>query len=165
MFTRLKESLSNTADLRFNRPLVLFQSDDWGRVGVRDREGWEELQSAGIKLGEKPYDFYRLETAGDLEALSEVLRRKRDSVGRHPCIGMKFITANVDFSRCQEDGMSEVPLRSLADGLPDRWRRPMLREAYQQGIRERLFFPALHGLTHFCPQPVIREFETNVEHR
>jgi hypothetical protein len=164
MFARIKKSSANTV-LRFDRPLVLFQSDDWGRVGVRDREGWEELQAAGIKLGENPYDFYSLETADDLEALSEVLRSHRDSVGRHPSIGMNFITANVDFSRCPESGMSEVPLRSLADGLPDTWRRPMLREAYQQGIRERLFFPALHGLTHFCPQPVIREFETNEERR
>jgi hypothetical protein len=164
MFARLKESSANSA-LRFNRPLVLFQSDDWGRVGVRDREGWEELKAAGIKLGERPYDFYSLETADDLEALSEVLRRHRDSVGRHPSIGMNFITANVDFSHCPEDGMREISLRSLADGLPDAWRRPMLREAYQQGIRERLFFPALHGLTHFCPQALIREFATDVERR
>ena len=40
--------------LRFDRPLVLFQSDDWGRVGVRDREGWDELQAKGLNLGEKP---------------------------------------------------------------------------------------------------------------
>jgi hypothetical protein len=164
ILARLKESSSNFS-LRFDRPLVLFQSDDWGRVGVRDREGWEELLAAGIKLGEKPYDFYSLETADDVEALSEVLRRHRDSVGRHPSIGTNFITANVDFSHRPESGLREIPLRSLADGLPDAWRRPMLREAYQQGLHERLFFPALHGLTHFCAQSVIREFETDGERR
>ena len=58
----------------FNRPLVLLQSDDWGRAGVRDQEGWEQLRSAGIALGKCPYDFYSLETAEDLTELSAVLQ-------------------------------------------------------------------------------------------
>jgi hypothetical protein len=35
----------------FSRPLVLLQSDDWGRVGARDREGYEPLRASGIRLG------------------------------------------------------------------------------------------------------------------
>ena len=54
----------------FDRPLVLLQSDDWGRVGVRDREGYEQLRASGIRLGEHPYDFYTLETADDVIAAS-----------------------------------------------------------------------------------------------
>jgi hypothetical protein len=144
--------------LRFDRPLVLFQSDDWGRVGVRDGEGWDELQGKGLNLGEKPYDFYSLETSGDLQSLSDVLRKHRDSAGRHPCIGMNFIVANVDFPRA-EKGARKIPLRPLTDGLPEPWQRPALMEAYQEGIREQLFSPALHGLTHFCVAAVTRELE------
>ena len=149
--------------LRFDQPLVLFQSDDWGRAGVRDREGWEELRAAGLNLGEKPYDFYSLETAEDLHALGEVLRKHRDSTGRRPSLVMNFIMANVDFDRCLEPGQKQVPLRPLTEGLPGKWRRPRLLEAYQEGIRERLFFPALHGLTHFCERAVARELETGGE--
>ncbi len=148
--------------LRFDRPLVLFQSDDWGRVGVRDREGWGELRAEGLNLGEKPYDFYSLETSGDLQALSDVLRKHRDSAGRHPSIGMNFVMTNVDFPRT-EKGAREFPLRPLTDGLPEPWRRPALMEAYQEGIRERLFSPALHGLTHYCVTAVARELEANDE--
>jgi len=150
-------------DLHFDRPLVLFQSDDWGRVGVRDRSGWEELQRAGLKLGEKPYDHCSLETADDLQALRDVLARHRDSVGRHPCLKMNFIMANVDFPRCAEAGLREVPLRPLTDGLPDAWVRPGLMEAYQEGIQENLFRPGLHGLTHFCMGAVARELERGEE--
>jgi hypothetical protein len=151
------------AGLRFDRPLVLFQSDDWGRAGVRDREGWEELLAAGLNLGEKPYDFYSLETAEDLHALGEVLRKHRDSTGRRPSMVMNFIMANVDFDRCFEPGQKEIPLRPLTEGLPGKWHRPQLLEAYQQGIRERLFYPALHGLTHFCGQAVARELDAGGE--
>ena len=148
--------------LRFDRPLVLFQSDDWGRVGVRDREGWDELQAKGLNLGEKPYDSYSLETSGDLQALSDVLRRHHDSAGCHPCIGMNFIMANVDFPRAEKSA-GEIPLRPLTDGFPEPWQRAGLMEAYQEGIREQLFAPALHGLTHFCANAVARELEEGGE--
>ncbi len=168
MITRLRNALglAKSAEppaLRFDRPLVLFQSDDWGRAGVRDREGWEELRAAGLNLGEKPYDYYSLETAEDLHALGEVLSKHRDSTGRRPSMVMNFIMANVDFDRCFEPGRKQIPLRPLNEGLPGTWHRPLLLEAYRQGIRERLFYPALHGLTHFCERAVARELEAGGE--
>ena len=150
--------------LRFDRPLVVFQSDDWGRVGVRDRVGWDELRSAGVDLGENPYDSYSLETADDLRALVEVLKNHRDSIGHHPCIGMNFVMANVDFRRSAEADLQEIPLLPLTDGLPPPWQRPSLADAYRQGIRERLFYPALHGLTHFCAAAAARELAAHGEH-
>jgi hypothetical protein len=156
---KLRRGGDRPSELHFSRPLVLFQSDDWGRAGVRDREGWEELLAAGLNMGEKPYDFYSLETAEDLHALLEVLRKHRDSTGRRPSMVMNFIMANVDFDRCFERGQKEIPLRPLTEGLPGKWHRPQLLEAYQQGIRERLFYPALHGLTHFCERAMARELD------
>ncbi|MGD0509620.1 MAG: hypothetical protein ABSA27_17625 [Terriglobales bacterium] len=168
MITRLRNALglakaTTPLALRFDRPLVLFQSDDWGRAGVRDREGWEELRADGLNLGEKPYDFYSLETAEDLHALGEVLSKHRDSTGRRPSMVMNFIMANVDFNRCFEPGQKQIPLRPLTEGWPGTWHRPRLLEAYQQGIREHLFVPALHGLTHFCERAVARELDAGGE--
>jgi hypothetical protein len=169
MITRLRNALRRAtqtvthAVLRFDRPLVLFQSDDWGRAGVRDREGWEELRSAGLDLGKKPYDFYSLETAEDLHELGGVLRKHRDSTGRKPSMVMNFIMANVDFDRCFNPGQKEIPLRPLTEGLPGTWHRPRLLEAYRQGVRERVFFPALHGLTHFCDRAIVRELDAGGE--
>lgn len=149
--------------LRFDRPLVLFQSDDWGRAGIRDRDGWDELRAVGLNLGENLYDFYSLETAEDLHALGEILGKHRDSTGRKPSMVMNFIVANVDFDHCFEPGQKQIPLRPLTEGLPGSWHRPQLLEAYQQGIRERVFYPALHGLTHFCERAVVRELDAGGE--
>jgi hypothetical protein len=169
MITRLQRvweratTSSAKQGLRFDRPLLLFQSDDWGRVGVRDREGWALLQAAGIQLGEAPYDFYSLETAEDLQALRGVLGKHHDSVGRHPSMGMNFIMANVDFDRCIASRGRELALVPLTEGLPGQWQRPRLFEAYRQGIQEGLFFTALHGLTHFCAKSILRELEADGE--
>ncbi len=140
----------------FGRPLVVLQSDDWGRVGIRDREGWEELRDLGMNLGGRNYDFYSLETADDVAALISVLRRHHDSTGCPPCLGMNFMVANVDFARVRKENFRQIYLRSLAEGLPDGWSRPGLFEAHREGISAGLFSPALHGTTHFCRPALAR---------
>ena len=151
------ESLLPVDGFYFDRPLVVLESDDWGRVGLRDQEGLQALQSAGIEIGERPYDSYTLETAEDVSALRDLLRRHSDSSGQSPPIGMNFLLANLDFARMEADDFREILLLPLSDGLPRGWSRPGLREAYLAGINEGLFRPALHGMTHFCRAAVERE--------
>jgi hypothetical protein len=140
----------------FDRPLVLLQSDDWGRVGVRDQEGYEFLRAAGIRLGQRPYDFYTLETAQDVLAIRDLLKRHHDSTGRSASIVMNFVMSNLDFARMAERDFREIHGYSLTKGLPGHWNRPGLFDAYRQGIRDNVFYPALHGKTHFCAAAVER---------
>ncbi len=154
LLRRLREKIS--PGFHFSRPLVLLQSDDWGRVGVRDAEGREELRAAGLNLGESPYDLYSLETAEDVHELAETLRPLQDSAGQPPCVEMNFVVANVDFPASAGAGFRNIPLKPLADGLPGRWTRPGLYDAYRAGIEAGLFAPALHGTAHFCQPTVAR---------
>ena len=143
----------------FDRPLVLFQSDDWGRIGLRDEEGLDKLRTAGLALGERPYDLYTLETAEDLAALQTALKRHRDSSGRHPSLEMNFILANLDLGKMREAGFRQIHLLPLSEGFPEGWSRPGLIEAYSEGIAEGVFRPALHGMTHFCRPAVERALQ------
>jgi len=138
----------------FNRPIVVFQSDDWGRVGLRDREGFEQINEAGLRLGERPYDLYTLETADDVLALGATLKKHRDSVGRHPCLEMNFVLGNPDFAKMEAEDWQKIEILLLADGLPRGWKRAGLNEAYMSGISDGVFQPALHGMTHFCRNAV-----------
>ena len=147
----------------FDVPIVVIQSDDWGRVGVRDREGFEQLRTAGLELGDRPYDFYTLETAEDLSALGAMLRRHRDSFDRHPCVEMNFVLGNLDFRKMGADGWQRIHVLPLAEGLPAGWVRPGLIEAYRSGIADGLFHPALHGMTHFCRSEVERNLAKDHE--
>jgi hypothetical protein len=150
----------------FDRPIVILQSDDWGRAGLRDRAGFEQLSAVGLVLGERPYDFYTLETAEDLAFLRAVLRGHRDSTGRSPCLEMNFVVANLnlekmnlenaDTEKISPEGFRQIHLLPLAEDLPAGWNRPGLLQAYREGIQEGLFYPALHGTTHFCRAAVER---------
>ena len=146
----------------FDRPLLLLQSDDWGRIGLRDEEGFAELSAGGTHLGEQPYDFYTLETAEDLSELRMVFARHRDAVGRTPVLEMNFITANLDFGKTLQDAPN-LHFIPLADGLPDAWSRPGLLNAYRDGVDAEFFYPALHGTSHFCRKAVQRNFADNGE--
>jgi hypothetical protein len=143
--------------LHFDRPIVLLQSDDWGRAGLRDQEGLASLRSAGLAMGERPYDLYTLETADDVALLQDVLSRHRDSSGRAACMVMNFIVANLDLGKMKADDFRKINLLSLADGLPHGWNRPGLVEAYRSGANRGVFHPALHGITHFCHAAVERQ--------
>ncbi len=143
----------------WDHPIVILQSDDWGRVGLRDREGLEQLRSAGLALGERPYDLYSLETAEDLLALRNLLKRHRDSIGQSSTIGMNFMVSNLDFGQMATDSWSRIHLLPLASGLPQDWNRPKLLEGYQRGISDGAFKAALHGSTHFCRSAVERSWK------
>ena len=147
----------------FDRPLLLFQSDDWGRAGIPDEKGAQMLRSAGITLGEDPYDFYSLETAEDLRALRSFLTRHKDVTGRSPSIGMNFVVHNLNFAPMEVEGFRRIHLLPLGDGLPRGWDRPGLLSSYRDGIAEDLFSPALHGSTHFCLSAVERVMATSTE--
>jgi len=147
---RRGRSLLPVEGFAFGLPLIVFESDDWGRVGVRDREGCEELRDLGLNLGERSYDFYSLETAEDVAAVVSLLERHRDSTGRPACLGMNFIVANVDFAKVSADNFRQIHLRPLTEGLPDGWKRPGLFQTYREGISSGVLSPALHGTTHFC---------------
>ncbi len=148
----------------FDKPLVMIQSDDWGRVGVRDKEGYEQLRQSGIPLGESAYDHYSLETAEDVMAVRDLLLRHRDFSKRPACMVMNFVMANLDFSRTAQAGF-KIHVMPLSQGFPGAWRRPGLFDAYQQGVADRTFFPALHGLTHFNTLAVENALAENGERK
>jgi len=162
VWQRAKNLLPITG-FHFGRPLVLLQSDDWARVGLRDTDGLEQLRSVGIELGERPYDFYTLETADDLSALMATLTRHRDSAGRHPCLEMNFVVGNLDFARIEAEGWQSIHILPLTEGLPKGWERPGMVEAYRAGISGGVFHPALHGTLHFCSQSVKRNLNGEAE--
>ena len=158
-FKNLRSQRREHQSFTFSRPLVLLHSDDWGRVGVRDREGFELLRSQGIRLGERPYDLYTLETAEDVAAVAALLQRHRDASGRSPCLMMNTCAANLDFHKMRGEGFRRLVLKPLVKGLPGAWSRPGLFDAYKAGIKMGVFQPALHGLAHFCEPAVSRARE------
>ena len=64
------------------RPIVVIESDDWGRVGLPSLASMEQLQAAGVPIGASPWDFYGLESEDDVIRLGDLLSQFRDGDGK-----------------------------------------------------------------------------------
>ena len=53
------------------RPLIIAESDDWGRAGMPERSCLDRLRAAGLTVGKSPWDRYGLETPEDLERIDD----------------------------------------------------------------------------------------------
>jgi hypothetical protein len=157
--SRLQTSLSALAP---KRPIVVIQSDDWGRVGIPSLEALERLKAAGAKVGHSPWDRYGLESVGDLDALGNTLALIADRDGNSPCFTANFVMANADLARMRAERYEAFRWIAIADGLPKPWSDHLLSE-YRDLITGGLFEPALHGFTHFNVQELLACLRENSE--
>jgi hypothetical protein len=133
------------------RPIVLFQSDDWGRVGLPSLQALETIQAQGIPIGNSPWDYFGLETQDDVLALGETLAAFHDRDGAPPCFVTNFILANADLRKMRSEGFRTLRWVSIKDGFPGPWDE-QLAPAYRHNIEKKVFCAGLHGFTHFNPR-------------
>lgn len=133
------------------RPIVLIQSDDWGRVGMPDIELLSQIRAQGRSVGQTPWDYYGAETEGDLTNLGETLGAIRDCDGRPACMTANIIMANADLQRMCTEGFTEFRAIPILEGFPSPWPRWDVVAMYRNLIAQGVIYPALHGYTHFSP--------------
>lgn len=131
-----------------SRPIVMFQSDDWGRVGIPSAEMIEKLRAEGATVGESAWDYYGLESERDVIELGDLLEGFRDRDGRRPTMTANFVMANADLPRMRDEHFQEFRWISLSSGFPAPWSGNLLA-AYLENRDRGVFEPGLHGFTHF----------------
>ncbi|MCK5113203.1 MAG: hypothetical protein KAR11_00380 [Phycisphaerae bacterium] len=145
--------------VRIATPVVVFESDDWHMRGTESPQIIETLKSKGYTPGFWLKDA--LETPDDLEKLFAVLRKHKDSTGRPPCFTANFIMTNPDFAKIRESNFqtySVIPQK-------DDWDKSLVK-LYYKGMKERVFYPQLHGYDHMCSGAWLRQLrEGNPEFR
>jgi hypothetical protein len=134
------------------RPIVLIQSDDWGRAGLPDIESLDALKQAGAQVGHSAWDFYGLESEDDLHHLGNVLSQHKDIDGNPACLTANIVMANADFPRMKEENFSQFRYVSIDKGFPAPWKNFNILASYKELISKGVFYPALHGFTHFSPK-------------
>lgn len=127
---------------------MIFQSDDWGRVGLPSIDALEALNKQGLAVGRSPWDYYGLESESDLRALGELLQGFSDGYGNPPCFTANFVMANADLKRIEDSGFQKFHWVPLSGGFPSPWAENLVA-GYQSLITKGLFYPGFHGFTHF----------------
>ena len=136
------------APLRTVRPIVVIQSDDWGRVGIPSPGTLEQLKSRGLPVGDSKWDYYGLETESDVAELGSLLSSFTDRDGNVARLTANFVMANADLARMREEGFREFRWVEIQAGFPSPWSDSLI-DLYRENIRKGIFEPGLHGFTHF----------------
>ncbi len=156
MYTFLKKcrrvalnNLINVCGWKTDQKIILFESDDWGGIGVPSRRIRDRLCAAGLNLCDDPFTAYdSLASADDLASLFETLTAYRGSNGRHPMITANCVMANPDFDKIRESAFTTFfyePFQTTMEQHPDCEKS---LDGWREGMKQNLFFPQFHCREH-----------------
>lgn len=141
-------------------PTVIIQSDDWGGVGMPNLKALKVLQDKGYEVGKSLWDYYGLESEKDLIALGDLLNSIKDRDGCPACFTANFIMANADLKRMESENYRSFYAIPIEEGFPYPWEENLF-SVYRSLIYKKLFYPGLHGYTHFSPFGLIQGLKDN----
>jgi hypothetical protein len=138
------------------RPTVLIQSDDWGRVGLPDFSSIARLKARFPLVGRSSWDYFGAESLEDIQKLGGVLSKVQDRDGRPACMTANVVMANADLRRMAQENFDTFRAVALHEGFPEPWPKWNVVGAYLELINAGVWYPALHGYTHFSPEMMLQ---------
>ena len=139
---------SNVRGWRTERPLIVFESDDWGAIRMRDPATLEAMASQGLDFTKSRYDRLDcLENGGDLQSLFNVLDAYRDEHGRPPIFTFNTVMGNPDFPAIKADGFERFKHEPLFQSY-QRYYGEDLQPVWNQAMQESLIRPQFHAREH-----------------
>ena len=127
---------------------MVIESDDWGSIYMPSVEALHKLNTIGINTRSHFLQYDSLESRTDFKVLFDVLRKHRDSTGRHPVITAVANVANPNFEVIESVRFKNYALETFVDTSKRFDESKGIIEDYRKGIEERLFYPIFHGREH-----------------
>lgn len=159
---KLTDMAINLRGPRLGRNIVVFESDDWGNIRMPNKAMQDALSAKGFPFEKRHYE--RVDSIAreeDLEALYSLLYQFKDKNERHPVITAMTVMANPDFEKIRESRFETYSFRCLKDVLQDYSEgESSIFNLWQEGIKEKVFFPQFHGREHINVCQWMRELRT-----
>jgi hypothetical protein len=142
-------NISNIPGWRTNRKIVVFESDDWGAVRIKDKSAYNALKDKGLNVDFKHYDSVEsIESNEDLEWLFELLLSFKDQKGNSPVFTPMCIMGNPDFEKIKESDYQTYFFQPLNETLNEFPLSNKVLDLWRKGKEEKLFVPEIHGREH-----------------
>jgi len=157
----LARNIVNIPGWSTQRRIVVFESDDWGSIRMPSEQTRKEIISLGFPIQQQSFNMLdALESNDDLMELFNVLRKHKDSTGRHPVFTAVSIVANPDFEIIKESNFQQYYYEPFTETLKHYPNHDRVIELYKQGISERLFVPIFHGREHLNVQRWLKALQS-----
>ncbi|MEQ8704188.1 MAG: hypothetical protein RIC19_09730 [Phaeodactylibacter sp.] len=103
-----------------------------------------------------------LESEEDLQNLFGVLQHYKDHKGNHPIFTANTIVANPDFDKIAASSFEEYYFEPFTNTYRRYYAGESVFETFQSGIRQKLFWPQLHGREHLNLSRWMRDLKEGV---
>jgi len=162
IISKLKKNLINIPGWRTSRKLLVIESDDWGSIATPDLKIFEFLVKKGLPLDKSYFAKYdSLESSDDLSHLFEVLHSVKDKNGKPACLTACSVVANPDFAKIQNSNREEYFFESAIETYKRNAHTEGTPDLIQQGIKEGVYYPQLHGREHLNPSEWLKQINNN----
>lgn len=140
---------TNATGFRTNRKIIVFESDDWGSIMMRDKLTYERLLQKGIRVDSSKYSKLDcLETGKDLDDLFNVLKSHKDINGNYPKFTFNTVMENPDFEKIRESGFQNYYGERFSDSYKTYYNEDNL-DLWFEAIKEGIMVPQFHAREHF----------------
>lgn len=147
-----RKSFINLMGWKTNKRYVLFESDDWGSVRIKNKDVFNFLTNKGLDLYKSRYTkFDRIEHPTDLDELFSILHSHKDHKGNSPIFTANFLVANPDFKLCKEGDFKEYKYKTLIETYEEYGILNEMQRLLFDGIDQGFWFPQYHGKEHLQP--------------
>lgn len=152
MYSKIKKNILsnayNSIGSKINRKVVVFESDDWGAVRMRDQKAFIHLKANGIPVHRSLYDSLdSLERKSDLTLLLEVLGNYENSSGCSPVFTFNTVMGNPDFEAIKRDDFKNYHFRDLFQSYKHYYGEDN-KSLWRGGMSQRLIRPQFHAREH-----------------
>ncbi|EIM77263.1 hypothetical protein A3SI_06739 [Nitritalea halalkaliphila LW7] len=144
-----KAAIANIPGFRTNRKIIVFESDDWGTLRMRDKDAFKLLLTKGYPVDKCPYNrLDRLENNTDITMLAETLLKHRDSRGNPAKFTLNYISANPDFEKIRAADFTSFHFEPFLTTLKRYSDADKVEALVKEGIHNLVFQPQFHGREH-----------------
>ncbi len=144
---------ANVRGWRTARRIIVFESDDWGAIRMRDPKALRALQRQGVCLDKSRYhDLDCLENREDLEGLFGLLDSYRDQHGNPPIFTFNTVMGNPNFEAIRADQFERYTHESLWRSY-QRYHGENLQQLWAQAMGASLIRPQFHAREHLNVRP------------
>ena len=152
-------SLINKFGYKTPRPIIIFESDDWGGIRIPDTKTYIKLLHSGIKVDSCPYSKNdSLERKEDVDFLMNLLS-SHSSTDNKVKFTLNFNVANPDFKKIKSDYYKKYYYEVFTDTYNRYGSKAFL--SIKEGIKEGFFIPQYHGREHLNIPMWLSLIETN----
>ena len=141
--------LLNLKAFKTNRRLIIIESDDWGSIRTKDKITLKYLNKINPNINNERYtQLDSIASEDDLTAMFEVLNSVKDSNSNPACLTANVCTANPDFKKIKDSEFNKFYFEKFTETLSKYSSKNNLFDIWNDGEKQGLFKPQLHGREH-----------------